>query len=161
MPYKVIIDRWLWPDVLTNQVISIAKAKKAITDYKKAAREPEGIFELMAFYCEQAIGFANSIGFQDEVYFDALVRMFEQTLKQLPEIPERLQQVQRERLSRIAGETRDLGYGVFDDLDGLLSNYQPSEYGREKGNRTLANHLDGNVGQRLYGCRGAGPHYHS
>ena len=81
----------------------------------------------MAFYCEQAIGFANSIGFQDEVYFDALVRMFEQTLKQLPEIPERLQQVQRERLSRIAGETRDLGYSVFDDLDGLLSNYQPSE----------------------------------
>ena len=53
--------------------------------------------------------------------------MFEQTLKQLPEIPERLQQVQRERLSRIAGETRDLGYSVFDDLDGLLSNYQPSE----------------------------------
>jgi len=52
MPYKVIIDRWLWPDVLTNQVISIAKAKKAITDYKKAAGEPEGIFELMAFYCE-------------------------------------------------------------------------------------------------------------
>jgi hypothetical protein len=52
MPYKVIIDRWLWPDVLTNQVISIAKAKKAIIDYKKAAGEPEGIFELMAFYCE-------------------------------------------------------------------------------------------------------------
>lgn len=127
MPYKVIIDRWLRPDVLTNQVIPIAKAKKAITDYKKAAGEPEGILELMVFYCEQAIGFANSIGFQDEVYFDASVRMFEQTLKQLPEIPERLQQVQRERLSRIAGETRDLGYGVFDDLDDLLSNYQPSE----------------------------------
>ncbi len=33
-PYKATIDRWLWPDVLKNQDTSVAKAKKAISDYK-------------------------------------------------------------------------------------------------------------------------------
>jgi len=32
-PYKAIIDRWVCPDVMRNQVISVAKGKKAISDY--------------------------------------------------------------------------------------------------------------------------------
>ena len=34
-PYKATIDRWLWLDVFKNQDTSVAKAKKAIADYKK------------------------------------------------------------------------------------------------------------------------------
>jgi hypothetical protein len=41
-PYKASIDRWLWPDVYANQGTSVARAKKAIADYKKAARGPKG-----------------------------------------------------------------------------------------------------------------------
>jgi hypothetical protein len=33
-PYKVRIDRWLWPDLLKNQDVSASKAKKVIADYK-------------------------------------------------------------------------------------------------------------------------------
>jgi hypothetical protein len=29
-PYKVTIDRWLWPDMFKNQDTSVAKAKKPI-----------------------------------------------------------------------------------------------------------------------------------
>ena len=36
-PFKATIDRWLWPDVFKNQDTSVAKAKKAIADYKKAS----------------------------------------------------------------------------------------------------------------------------
>ena len=46
-PYKVTIDRWLWPDVFKNQDTSIARAKKPIADYKKAIGQPEGLAELM------------------------------------------------------------------------------------------------------------------
>ena len=35
-PYKETLDRWLWPDVLRNQDISVAKAKQAISSYRKA-----------------------------------------------------------------------------------------------------------------------------
>ena len=34
----------------------------------------------MVFYCEQASSFASDVGYQDESYFDALVRMFEQAV---------------------------------------------------------------------------------
>ena len=77
-PYKKIIDRWLWPDVLRNQDTSVSQAKQAISDYKKAVGDPEGVAELMVFYCEQAAGFCDAICTDDEGYFDALVRMFEQ-----------------------------------------------------------------------------------
>ena len=40
-PYKATIDRWLWPDVFKNQDTSVAKAKKAIADYKKALGAPD------------------------------------------------------------------------------------------------------------------------
>ncbi len=52
-PYKETLDRWLSPDVLRNQDISVAKAKKAISDYRKAVGEPAGLAELMVLYCEK------------------------------------------------------------------------------------------------------------
>src|SRR5271163_681802 len=35
-PYKETLDRWLWPDGLRNQDTSVAKAKQAISSYRKA-----------------------------------------------------------------------------------------------------------------------------
>jgi hypothetical protein len=55
-PYKKTIDRWLRPDVFRGD-ISVSKAKQAISDYKKALGDPEGVAELMVFYCESAAGF--------------------------------------------------------------------------------------------------------
>jgi hypothetical protein len=79
-PYKETIDRWLWPDVLRRQDTSVAKAKQAIADYKKAVGDPAGVAELMVFYCERAVGFCSDIVNDDDAYFGALVRMFEQAL---------------------------------------------------------------------------------
>jgi len=86
-PYKATIDRWLWPDLFKNQDTSVSKAKKAIADYKKAVGQADDLAELMVFYCERASGFGSDVGLQDQGYFDALVRMFEQALKVLPCLP--------------------------------------------------------------------------
>jgi hypothetical protein len=80
-PYKLTIDRWLWPDVFKNQDTSVAKAKRPIADYKKAIGQAEGLAELMVFYCERAAGFSHEFGMDDVGYYSALVRMFEQALK--------------------------------------------------------------------------------
>src|SRR6202051_5279295 len=85
-PYKETLDRWLWPDPLRNQDVSVAKAKQAISSYRKAVGEPAGLAELMVFYCERAAGFCSDIGYQDDSYFDALVRMFEQALKAIAQL---------------------------------------------------------------------------
>lgn len=79
-PYKKTIGRWLWPGVLCNQVVSVSKAKQAISDYKKAEGEPAGVSELTVYYCEQAAGFCQDIVCHDEGYFNALVRVFEQAI---------------------------------------------------------------------------------
>ena len=39
-PYKQTIDRWLWPDAFRKQDTSVANAKQAISNYKKAVGDP-------------------------------------------------------------------------------------------------------------------------
>src|SRR4051812_37429865 len=52
-PYKKTISRWIHPDVDKVQDYSITKAKKAISDYKKAIGLPEGMAELSIHFCEE------------------------------------------------------------------------------------------------------------
>jgi len=122
-PYKATIDRWLWPDVFKNQDTSIAKAKKAISDYKKAIGQSEGLAELMVFYCERAAGFCDDIGLQDEGYFDALLRMFEQALKIIAALPDEPRPALWDRLDVVRRISHNFGYGVGEDLDTLLAEY--------------------------------------
>ena len=118
-PYKVIIDRWLWPDVFKNQDTSVAKAKKPIADYKKAIGQAEGLAELMVFYCERAAGFSKDVGLQDKGYFDALVRMFEQALKVVMTLPETQRASFLERLEDIREEGQNMGWGVGSDFNAI------------------------------------------
>ena len=118
-PYKATIERWLWPDVFKNQDTSVAKAKKAIADYKKAIGQPEGLAELMVFYCEQAIGFSNDVGLDDEGYYDALVRMFEQGLKIVTALPEAQREPFLDQLEDVRASGQDIGWGVGDDFNWL------------------------------------------
>ncbi|CAG2161332.1 hypothetical protein [Cupriavidus numazuensis] len=122
-PYKVTIDRWLWPDVFKNQYTSVAKAKKAISDYKKAIGQPEGLAELTVFYCERAAGFSADIGYQDEGFFDALVRMFEQSLNVIIALPAEQRPPFWERLDVVRRVSQNFGYGVADDMDALLAEH--------------------------------------
>jgi hypothetical protein len=119
-PYKVVIDRWLWPDAFKNQDVSVAKAKKAISDYRKAVGQPDGLAELMVFFCERGIGFSSDVGLQDESFFDALVRMFEQALVIVSTLPEPGRVKLLDRLDAARHLSGNLGYGVSDDLDALL-----------------------------------------
>jgi hypothetical protein len=122
-PYKTVIARWLWPDVFKNQDTSVSKARKAISDYKKAIGQPKGLVELAVFYCEQAAGFSNDVGLQDEGYFDALVRMFQQALRLIGALPENQRRELHERLDAVRHISHNFGYGVGDDMDDLLANH--------------------------------------
>jgi hypothetical protein len=122
-PYKETLDRWLWPDVMRNQDISVAKAKQAISSYRKAVGEPAGLAELMVSYCENAAGFSNNVGYQDEGYFDALVHMFEQALKVTRQLSAADRDALIARLDRVRSISHNLGYGVGDDMGSLLIDY--------------------------------------
>jgi hypothetical protein len=125
-PYKKELDRWLWPDVLRNQNVSVAKAKQAISSYRKAVGELPGLAELMVSYCESAVGFSNAVGYQDEAYLDALVNMFEQALKVICQLPETDRDALILRLESVSTLGNNLGYGVGDEMDSLLVDYVPA-----------------------------------
>lgn len=122
-PYKKTIDRWLWPDVFRNQDTSVSQAKQAISAYKKAVGDPEGLAELMVFYCEQAAGFCSDIGNEEEGYFDALLRMFEPALKVANTLSANGRDGLVTRLNRVREISHRFGYGVGDDMDFLLAKY--------------------------------------
>lgn len=122
-PYKAIIERWIAPDVYRSQTYSVAKAKKPIADYKKAIGRPEELAELMLFYCEGAAGFSAEYGMDDEGYYDALLRMFENALKVIATLPEPTCGEFLDRLDRVRRTCRDFGYGVYDDMTYLLGKY--------------------------------------
>jgi hypothetical protein len=118
-----MLDRWLWPDVLRNQNASVPKAKQAISSYRKAVGEPAGLAELMVFYCERAAGFCSDVGYQDDGYFDALVRMFEEALKVSAQLSANDRNALIARLDRVRAMSHNFGYGVGDDMDSLLGKY--------------------------------------
>ena len=123
-PYKIRIDRWLSPDLLKNQNVSASKAKSVITDYQNAIGRPEGLAELMVFYCERASDFSNTLGFADEAYFKALLKMFEAALKISITLQNDLRDALLDRLDDVRSVSHNLGYGVGDEMNIILADYK-------------------------------------
>jgi hypothetical protein len=124
--YKKTIDRWLWPDVFRGQETSVSRAKRAITDYKKAIGDSEGLAELTVFYCKRAAGFCRDVGHHDAAYFQALVRMFEQALNTTTNLTANVKCDLLARLDRVRIIGHEFGYCVGDDMDVLHSELVPS-----------------------------------
>ena len=118
-PFKACISNWICPDVMNNQPISVSKAKKAIADYKKAIGRPEGMAELSIFYCEEAFGFLESCGLEDESYFAALIRMYGRSLELVSNLPPAERATYLERLDKLRARGRQIGWGVEEELNSL------------------------------------------
>src|SRR5258706_16277255 len=118
-PFKASISRWISPDLMKGQPISVSKAKKAIADYKKAIGRPEGMAELSIFYCEEAFGFLESCSMQDESYFTALIRMYGRSLEFVSNLPAAERATYLKRLGRLRSRRRHVGWGVQDELNSL------------------------------------------
>ena len=123
-PHKAPTLRW--PDVFRRQETSVSKAKQAISDYKKALGDPEGLAELMVFYCERAAGFSKGVSHDDAGYFDALVRMFEQSLKITNTLAGNARRGLLTRLDRVRNISHEFGYDVGEEMDVLLSEFVPA-----------------------------------
>ena len=114
-PYKAIIERWVCPDVMRNQGISVAKAKKAIADYKKAIGSPQGMAELSVYYCECCMHFLGYCG----------MFMFERALKAVALLEPKQQTRFLVRLKRVRNESHHWAWGLNEDMDPLMAEYAP------------------------------------
>ena len=115
--YKRTISQWIYPDLSRNQDASVANAKKAIADYRKAIGLPDGVAELSVFYCENAVRLCAESGFEDEGFFNALVRMFERALTAVTALPLSQRQPLLDRLDTVRSIAKAVGWGVKDAMD--------------------------------------------
>jgi hypothetical protein len=118
-PYKATISRWINPDLMKNQTVSVSKAKKAIADYDKAIGRSEGLAELSIFFCEEAFSFAEGCGFGDERYLVALIRMYDRSVNRVLSLPLGGRRAYVERLSKLRIRAKHLSWGVEDELNDL------------------------------------------
>jgi hypothetical protein len=120
-PYKETLERWLRPDAFRNEDVSLTKARQAISSFRKAVDDPAGMAELMVFYCECAADYCNDVGYQNEAFFDALVRMFEQALENIALLPDSDRNPLIVRLDVVRTISHNFGYFVGDYMDSLLA----------------------------------------
>ena len=126
-PYKKTISRWIYPDLWRNQDISVAKAKRAIADYRKAIGLPDGVAELSVFYCEMAAKLAAECGLEDERFFVALVRMFDQALVAVLALADGQRKPMLDRLNAVRSLTEAIGWGVTDAMNELWAEHVNSD----------------------------------
>jgi hypothetical protein len=118
-PFKASISRWICPDLMKNQPISVSKAKKTIADYRKAIGRPDGMAELSIYYCEEAFGFLESCSVEDESYFAALIRMYGRSLEFVSSLLPAERATYLKRLDKLRARGRQIGWGVEEELNSL------------------------------------------
>jgi hypothetical protein len=122
-PYKAAIQRWMHPDIFSDQDYAVSKAKKAISDYKKAEGNTENLAELSLYFCEQGMDFLSDCGLDDEGFYDSLARMFANALKLISQLGPERQNAFMERISRVFSEGQEYGYGLGYDMADSIEHY--------------------------------------
>lgn len=119
--YKQRIQAALAPDISRkrNANISVAAAKKAISEYNKAVGDPLGILELRLFWCETAVKFSMDYGYGDVGYLDALALQYSEACIVLSALDEPLLEDTIERLTNIRDDAQ-MGYGIWDYMADTL-----------------------------------------
>ena len=116
-PFKTVISRWVNPDVMKRQDVSVAKAKKAIAEYRKAVGRPTGMAELCIFYCEEAARLIGEFGMEDDAYYAALVRTFDQSMTHAFELLDAERDRMLQRLDAVRASLQGIGWGVSDAVN--------------------------------------------
>lgn len=118
-PFKASISKWISPDLMKGQPISTSKARKAIADYKKAIGRADGMAELSIFYCEEAIGFLESGGIEDESYFAALIRMYGRSIEFVSSLSPADRNTYIQRLDSLRSRGRNVTWAVEEEFNSL------------------------------------------
>ena len=100
---------------------SLSKAKKIISDFKKASNSFGGLIELKVYYAECVAEFGNAYGDMPESFYDSLESVYEDVVTGLNKMnSESLFAKYYERLKAIADSTGDMGYGISEALSFFL-----------------------------------------
>ena len=125
VPYKDTIEHSISPAEPWKNPVKISLARKAISDYRKATGDPEGLAELMLFYVECGVSFTLEFGDIDEAFYYSVVSVFSDGLTMLercePEVVDKL----LPRFKSAVQSTANIGWGFYDSLRDTLDLHFP------------------------------------
>lgn len=128
-PFKAQIEANLYPDPeASDEKISITKARKAISEYRKAAGDAVGTLDLMIFFVECGTRCTLEYGDMWEEYYDSLELMFRKAAETLREMDDKTIQEFLPRLEKLVRDTDGMGWGYHDGLaDSLLQEFPDAD----------------------------------
>ncbi len=122
--YKQKISNGVNPSSVKAK-ISFKNARQALSDYKHAIGDPEGLAELMVFYCEECAKSIRKYGVWEQ-YADATINIWSATLKHLTKLSKAKQLVFWNRLEAASKHMGNVGWGVSDCVGEYMDEYAPS-----------------------------------
>ena len=113
-PYREIIEHNISPAEPWKHPVRLSLARKAISDYRKAVGDPEGLAELMLFYVECGIRFTEEFGDIDEAFYSSMVSVFFDGMKMLNRCDKDVIGKLLPRFEAVVHSTADMGWGLYD-----------------------------------------------
>jgi hypothetical protein len=128
VPYKETIEQNISPAEPWKHPIRLAPARKAISDYRKAVGDPEGLAELMLHYAECGVETTLEFGDIDEAFYLSVERVFADGLKMLKRCgPDTVAKL-LPHFTVLVMSTADMGWGFHDGLLDSLDAYFPEAW---------------------------------
>lgn len=115
-PYKERISEALYPDAVSGKPIRIAEARRAVTEYRKAAGDQDGLLELMIYYVECGTACTADYGDIDAPFYSSLESMYDRFLNALEKVDPATKESYRARAEAVVHQTRRIGWGFHDYL---------------------------------------------
>ncbi|MFZ5945299.1 MAG: DUF6155 family protein [Bacillota bacterium] len=118
--YKKIVENEFFPERGFGR-LRYSVLKKAVSDFKKIAKNPKNVADLMISYAEKGIEFTNTYGDIDEKFYNNILNMYETALDYVNK--KDLEDVFQTRLIKVLDEGKDIGWGFSECLDELYYTY--------------------------------------
>ncbi len=132
--YKDLVQQALYPDFNSgDDVVRIRDAKKAISDFAKATRDPNQTLDLMVHFGEVGTRMMNDFGMDYEAFYNSMESMYRKVFTRLTGKDHQLLSDFLPRLRSIENASRDTGYGYGDSLLEMMNELEKSAINQPKG----------------------------
>lgn len=102
--------------------VSLMKAKKLISNFKKISSDTYNILDLMLYYVELGNEYTNKFGDMYESFYDSIISMFEKFVDNINKADdEKLYNFFRVRVDELLKNSQDIGWGYSDCIEELYN----------------------------------------
>ncbi len=124
-PYKETIAQSISPAEPWKTLVKISQARKAISDYRKAAGDPENLADLMLFYVECGVTYIQEWEDADEAFYSSLVSVFTDGMEMLDRCDQNAIRRLLPRFEEAVQSTAEMIWSFHDSLCDIFEIYAP------------------------------------